>query len=138
MRQSRFKPERTGVGAPLGDLESVVMQHVWAIGDRGCLASNLMDALEHERPIALTTLLTTLDRLHDKGIVRRNKEGKAYRYYPAMSQEQLEQRIVEGVMNNLIVRFPKAVATYFAQGASDAVDLTELAAKLQDLQSKEG
>jgi predicted transcriptional regulator len=111
----RIRPEKTGVRAPLGDLEAEVMRHVWSCGPEGCLGAQLQQVLERDRPTALTTVLTTLERLRDKGILQREREGKAYRYWAALSEEQLQQRIVEGVLGDLIAQFPKAVATYFAQ-----------------------
>jgi predicted transcriptional regulator len=116
----RVRPERTGVRAPLGDLEQAVMRHIWNCGLTGCQGIDIQRELDGERPIAVTTVLTTLDRLLNKGIVRREREGKAYRYWALLSEDQLQQRIVEGVMGNLIANFPKAVATYFAQkGVAD-------------------
>lgn len=91
------------------------MRHVWACGTDGCQGTDVQRALEPEHPSALTTVLTTLDRLLNKGIVRREREGKAYRYWAVFSEEQLQQRIVEGVMDRLIAQFPGAVAAYFAQ-----------------------
>ncbi len=111
----RTKPEKTGVRAPLGELELSVMRHVWACGDPGCFAQAVLKFLEAERPLALTTVLTTLDRLHDKGILWREKEGKAYRYRAALSEEALQERIVAGVLSELLVQFPQAVAAYFAE-----------------------
>lgn len=110
-----FRFEHTGVGAPLGELESVIMRYVWACGEAGCLAADTQRALEKEQPVALTTELTTLDRLLQKGIVHREREGKAHRYDASITQQELEQRIVASVLDNLIARFPKAVATYFSQ-----------------------
>ena len=111
----RTKPEKTGIRAPLGELELSVMRHVWACGDCGCLAQEVLKSLEAERRLALTTILTTLDRLHDKGILQRGKEGKAYRYRAAVSEEALQERIVAGVLGDLLAQFPKAVAAYFAE-----------------------
>jgi len=111
----RIRPERTGVGAPLGELELSVMRHIWSCGDTGCLGGDVQAALEEERPVALTTVLTTLDRLLAKGILRRARDGKAYRYWALLSEEQLQQRIVDGMLDRLIAQFPKAVAAYFAQ-----------------------
>ena len=113
--RQRFRAERTGIGAPLGELETAVMRHIWAYGKPGGLAAQVHQALDSESPLALTTVLTTLDRLYDKGIVAREREGKAYRYHAVVTQQELEQRIVEGVLDNLIARFPRAVAIYFTQ-----------------------
>lgn len=111
----RTRPEKTGIRAPLGDLELSVMRRIWACGDEGCLALEVQKALEAERPLALTTVLTTLDRLHDKGILQRVKENKAYRYRAAVSEDALQERIVAGVLGDLLAQFPKAVAAYFVE-----------------------
>jgi len=131
----RNRPERTGVGAPLGDLEIAVMRHIWACGSEGCQGTEVQRALNPDHPLALTTVLTTLDRLLAKGIVRRDREGKAYRYWAMLSEEQLQQRIVDGVMDRLIAQFPKAVAAYFAQQGlatdENTSDLSDLARRVE-------
>jgi predicted transcriptional regulator len=124
------------VGAPLGALETAIMRHVWACGDAGCLAADVQQALETEQSAALTTVLTTLDRLLHKGIVRREREGKAYRYRAAITEQELEQRIVNGVLDNLIARFPKAVATYFSETGGASANLSDLARLVEELQRR--
>lgn len=110
------------------------MRYIWACSPEGCQGTDVQRALEPEHPSALTTILTTLDRLLTKGIVRREREGKAYRYWAVYSEEQLQQRIVEGVMDRLIAQFPKAVAAYFAQqgraGDETESDLSDLARRV--------
>ncbi len=137
----RARPEKTGIRAPLGDLELAVMQHIWACPHDGCLAADVQQTLERVRPLALTTILTTLDRLCKKGILRREREGKAYRYWATVSEEQLQQRIVEGVLSNLIAQFPKAVAAYFARredsggaAGSDQEKLADLSQRIEAMQ----
>lgn len=135
----RSRPEKTGIRAPLGDLELEVMRHLWACPHDGCLAMDVQQALERVRPLALTTILTTLDRLCKKGILRRDRAGKAYRYWPTVSEEQLQQRIVEGVLGNLIAQFPKAVAAYFAvredDGKAHAGGTAQLTALSQQIEA---
>lgn len=109
------------------------MREVWGYLETGCLAAELQQTLDKQQPIALTTVLTTLDRLLNKGIVRREKEGKAYRYFAAVTEPELETRIVSGVLDSLIARFPKAVATYFSQVADESADLSELARRVEEL-----
>ena len=131
--RQRFRPERTGVNTPLGALEAAVMRYVWDCGETGVLGADIQQALDKEQAIALTTVLTTLDRLLQKGIVQREREGKAYRYHAAVSEQELERRIVAGVLDNLIARFPKAVATYFAQARSDESRLSDLARRVEEM-----
>lgn len=132
----RARPEKTGIRAPLGDLELAVMQHIWACPHDGCLAADVQQALERVRPLALTTILTTLDRLCKKGILRRERDGKAYRYWATVDEEQLQQRIVEGVLGNLIAQFPKAVAAYFAHREDMAGPEDNGREKLADLSQR--
>ncbi|HZO91087.1 MAG TPA: BlaI/MecI/CopY family transcriptional regulator [Chthonomonadaceae bacterium] len=132
--RQRFRPERTGINAPLGQLEEAVMRYVWACGDAGCLAADVQQAFETEQAAALTTVLTTLDRLLHKGIVRREREGKAYCYWAEVPEPELEQRIVAGVLDSLIARFPKAVATYFSQAGGESANLQDLARRVEELQ----
>ena len=115
----RIRPEKTGIRAPLGDLEAAVMRCIWLCGDVGCLGVTVQKALEAERPLALTTILTTLDRLFDKGILAREREGRAYRYRAVLSEAELQQRIVNGILGDLIAQFPHAVASYFAQQGAE-------------------
>ncbi len=110
------------------------MQEVWGCGETGCLAADLQQTLGKEQAIAITTVLTTLDRLLNKGIVRRGKEGKAFRYFAAVTEAELEARIVSGVLDSLIARFPHAVATYFSQAGEGSADLSELARRVEELQ----
>ncbi len=137
----RTRPERTGVRAPLGELELSVMRHTWECGLGGCLGADVQQALNRERPVALTTILTTLERLRDKGIVRREREGKAYRYWPLLSEQQLQERIVVGVLDRLISQFPQAVASYFAQlgpagTEADRAKLADLARQVETLAAR--
>lgn len=139
----RIRPERTGVRAPLGELEMAVMRYVWSCESRGCQGGEVQMALQQERPVALTTILTTLDRLAAKGIVIRKREGKAHCYRAALTEDQLQQRIVEGVLGDLIARFPRAVATYLAQqgicdNATNTQKLAALARRIAEAQASTG
>ncbi|MEU4112829.1 BlaI/MecI/CopY family transcriptional regulator [Streptomyces sp. NPDC027717] len=64
---------------PLGDLEDAVMSRVWK-WNRPVTVREVLEDLQQERSIAYTTVMTVLDNLHQKGWVRREAEGRAYRY----------------------------------------------------------
>ncbi|MET0703589.1 MAG: BlaI/MecI/CopY family transcriptional regulator [Mycobacterium sp.] len=71
----------------LGDLEATVMERVWGRDD-GVTVREIFEELADTRQIAYTTVLSTLDNLHRKTWVRREREGKAYRYWPTMTREE--------------------------------------------------
>ncbi|MEU2062065.1 BlaI/MecI/CopY family transcriptional regulator [Streptomyces sp. NPDC013455] len=64
---------------PLGELEDAVMTRVWK-WNRPVTVREVLEDLQRERSIAYTTVMTVLDNLHQKGWVRREAEGRAYRY----------------------------------------------------------
>lgn len=67
------------VPRPLGELEDSVMTRVWK-WNRPVTVREVLEDLQQERSIAYTTVMTVLDNLHQKGWVRREAEGRAYRY----------------------------------------------------------
>ncbi|MGW4047958.1 BlaI/MecI/CopY family transcriptional regulator [Streptomyces sp. NPDC004721] len=55
------------------------MTRVWK-WNRPVTVREVLEDLQRERSIAYTTVMTVLDNLHHKGWVRREAEGRAYRY----------------------------------------------------------
>lgn len=55
------------------------MTRVWE-WNRPVTVREVLEDLQKERSIAYTTVMTVLDNLHQKGWVRREAEGRAYRY----------------------------------------------------------
>jgi len=45
--------------------------------------------------LAYTTIMTTVDRLYKKGMLRRRKQGKAYLYRPALSRQDYRERLAQ-------------------------------------------
>jgi predicted transcriptional regulator len=79
------------------------MDVIWARGE-----SNVRDVVERlERPLAYTTVMTTLDRLFKKGMLERRKEDRAFIYSPRLTRPQWERQ-----------RAGQLVAGYLA-GSSD-------------------
>ncbi len=76
----------------LPPLELKCMKALWGLG-RGTV-HDVRSRLAPERPLAYTTVLTLMDRLARKGIVEREKRGRAHVYRPLVIEENvLEQAI---------------------------------------------
>jgi len=72
----------------LGPLESSVMTVLWKTGE-----SNVHEVSQRlERPLAYTTVMTTLDRLYKKGLLARRKSDRAFLYAPRFTRKEFEQR----------------------------------------------
>src|ERR1700755_656958 len=69
----------------LGELEAVIMDRLWEWG-RPALVREVLDDLRKDRPLAYTTVMTVMENLHRKGWLRRDRDGRAWRYEPAGSR----------------------------------------------------
>jgi predicted transcriptional regulator len=95
----------------LGPLESEVMDIVWSRGD--VTVRDVHQALQAEHPIAYTTVMTTLGRLADKGLVKRDDDQPAHRYSVLITREQYARSTVKSVVDWLVSHFPDPAVAYF-------------------------
>ncbi|MFZ0638980.1 MAG: BlaI/MecI/CopY family transcriptional regulator [Candidatus Acidiferrales bacterium] len=78
----------------LGRLERSVMEIVWSRGE-----SSVRDVAAHlARPLAYTTVMTTLDRLYKKNLLDRRKEERAFRYSPRFSRDDWERKRADNLL----------------------------------------
>lgn len=68
-----------------GHLERAVLQLLWDHPD-GLTAREVVSALS-ERDLAMTTVLTVLDRLRRKRLVKRHDNARPHRYFAAITRE---------------------------------------------------
>jgi predicted transcriptional regulator len=90
----RFLKNRISDGAPqsqslaLGSLEFELMEVLWSHGE-----SSVRDVVPKlSRPLAYTTVMTTLDRLFKKGLLDRHKSDRAFLYSPNLSRQEWERK----------------------------------------------
>jgi predicted transcriptional regulator len=81
-----------------GDLEAVIMDRVWAHG-APVTVRDLFDELRRERAIAYTTVMSTMDNLHRKGWLTRERDGRAYRYTAVATREEYSARLMREAMD---------------------------------------
>jgi predicted transcriptional regulator len=82
-----------------GELESAIMDVVWA-GDRAYLVREVRERLSYNRPVAYTTVMTVMNILHGKGVLCREKHGRAWRYWPVESREEHDARLMAEVLRS--------------------------------------
>ena len=68
-----------------GELEAVIMDRLWERG-RPMLVREMVDVLHDERAPAYTTVMTVMENLNRKGWLRRERDGRAWRYEPTGSR----------------------------------------------------
>jgi predicted transcriptional regulator len=101
----------------LGSLESEVMDRIWARGEIS--VRDLHQELAGR--LAYTTVMTTLDRLYKKGLLQRRKEGKAFLYVPACTEQKYQEQLA-GHLFGMVLRENKdsnAVLSCFVETISE-------------------
>jgi BlaI family penicillinase repressor len=96
-----FHPFRDSAGQ-LGPLEQRMLEALWARGS-GTVRELVEDGYQD---LAYTTLMTTLDRLFKKGLLTRSEEGRAFRYSPRFSQQELQQEAAVHAFRQLLDASP--------------------------------
>jgi predicted transcriptional regulator len=120
-----FKPGARGAARVLGALETAVMEILWR--EPGLSVSQVEERLRRRREIAHTTVLTTLDRMHRKGYLTREKRGKAFIYSSRYTREEFEHGLAQEVLSSLLGQFTEpAISTFVDLVARDEGALDQL------------
>jgi predicted transcriptional regulator len=93
-----FRRPQEVITSALGEREREVMDELW----RGGEMSVREVYLAFDERIAYTTLMTTLDRLHKKGLLARRKDGRAFLYVPRVSPAEFKRGIREDLVEGLL------------------------------------
>ncbi|MQY04396.1 Transcriptional regulator BlaI [Actinomadura sp. RB68] len=114
------------------------MEVLWAREDAGLRAATARDvsrALAGDRDLAHTTVMTVLDRLAKKDFLKRERDGRAWRYQPVASREGYITELMLGALNETGDR-DAALAHFVRSVSRDEVDVIRQA--LADLTSGKG
>ena len=84
---------------PLGDLEAEIMNRLWD-WNRPTSVREVLDDINRVRPLAYTTVMTVMDNLHNKGIVSRERAGRAFLYTPTQSRAEFSAELISAAVRN--------------------------------------
>ena len=111
----------------LGPLEERVMTALWKAGEP-LTVRELLDRLNRGRrePLAYTTVMTVMNRLAEKGALRRRRRGRGYSYEPTADD-------AAGLAVQSVVReFGDAAVAQFVDQARDDPKLLRRLERLMD------
>lgn len=84
----------------MGELERAVLHCLW--DGEPADAKSVHRAIGRRRGITLNTVQSTVERLHRKGLLHREKVSHAYVYSPRVSRAELGARMMHGVVRDLV------------------------------------
>lgn len=80
----------------LGELETKTMRILWRRGP--ATVRDVHRELSRQRDLAYTTVMTVMERLWRKGLLRRKARGRAFEYAPAVSEAEYTARLMHELL----------------------------------------
>ncbi len=118
----------------LGDLERAVMDVLWA-SPHDQTVREVHTSLGETRDLAYTTVMTVLDRLARKGLTRRVREGRVWRYQPAATREELTAASMRESFEALGATDRRAALMHFL-GEADETEIADLRSALAEVERR--
>lgn len=130
--QDTIRLSAEGIAKALGDLEARVMTVVWNM-KRPLSARAVHDEVVREHPVAIHTVITVLNKLVRKGLLRREQGGEVYEFSARLTEEQFRREVSRRAVEGILSLGPDAVAASFvdALAARDPERLAALARLIQ-------
>jgi len=107
VEKGRGQKARANMEIFFTDRELDVMNVLWDQGS--ATVAEVRDRLRDD--LAYTTVLTVLQTLEQKGFVRHEEEGKAYRYHPLVERELAGRSALKRLVKKLYAGSPELVLT---------------------------
>lgn len=117
----------------LGDLEHAVMEVLWVSGE-SLTVREVLDRISG-RELAYTTVMTVLSRLETKGVTTRERDGRAWRYRPAVTRESLTAQAMRSPLHALSSEDRQAAILHFLADASPD-DLAAVREAMAEVEAK--
>lgn len=120
----------------LGDAELEIMLVIW--GAEGPVASGyVQERLQGSRNWALPAVITSLNRLVEKGFLSCEKQGRSNRYRPLVSEREYKAAESRGILDRLFgSSFKGLLAALYDGKAIKEQDLEELRSYLDELEGR--
>jgi predicted transcriptional regulator len=126
--QDTVRLSAKGLAKVLGDLEARVMHAVWDLG-RPATARAVHERVVVDHVVALHTVITVLNKLVEKGLLRRAKRDELLHYEPTLTEADFRAQVSRQVVEGILSFGPDAVTASFVDvlAERDPDQLAELA-----------
>ncbi len=127
---SQYDTTAEDLEAFLGPLEAKVLDTIWSSDKSPVTVRETYEVLAKENKIAYTTVMSTMNRLYEKGFldrkVEKGKGGLFYDYWPKMERETFERSAVQEVISSLMKNFGGMATSCLMEEVDIEVLRTEL------------
>jgi predicted transcriptional regulator len=133
---SRYNLEGDQFEGFLGPLGAEILETVWSFEGGPMTVRKVYEELRKKTRIAYTTVMSTMDRLYDKGLldrrIERGKGGVFFVYWPKLEKKHFEESAVRTVVSSLLRNFGSTVTNALVEEVSaSGGDLQELQKQIE-------
>jgi predicted transcriptional regulator len=133
MNIKNFKYDEVGLSRFFGPLEAKIMELLWNADELSI--KDVQQRLEQDKPVNFNTVMTVMNRLVEKGILKKRLQGRLSLFQPVQSKDRFIEEQSKKITENLLDEFGGVVITHMLDALKD-VDknlLDELEHKIQQL-----
>lgn len=118
-----------------GELQLAIMRVMWRLGEAS--VEDVSRALPRSQRGAYTTIQTVLNRLADRGLLDRARNGKAIRYTPKVNEADYLSRSLQDTLKQASPEARQAALSRLVGELEpgDLAEITELAQEVSDRRS---
>jgi predicted transcriptional regulator len=106
------------VAPHLGELETAIMAVIWP--REQATVRDVLDALRRSPAPGYTTVATVMNRLVEKGLMRRERDGRLDAYRPVYGRAEFERRAAAAAVRGLVAAYGDVALAQFAAALEDA------------------
>lgn len=121
--------------------ELAVLQVLWARGPQPVRAVHealTADVEPDAKPVGYTTVLKTMQVMHERGLLAREADGRRHIYRPAVAREATQDTLLDSFLTRAFGGSAKSlVMRALGKHTPSAAELDELRAFLSDLEDQQ-
>lgn len=131
----RFKYNEEGLSRFFGPLEARIMELLWNIEQGEFSIKEVQQTLDSEKNINFNTVMTVMNRLVDKGVLKKRASGRVSLFSPIQTKEEFLEEQSKKLTENLLDEFGGVVISHMIDSLTDVDEtlLNKLEKKIQQL-----
>lgn len=98
----------------LGELEAKIMHVLWTVNDYTTIKF-VHSELVKNKQIAYTTVQTTIDRLFNKGLLKKIPKGRSFIYASRINKDEFETHVSNKVIDAIATKLNNVSLAYFVE-----------------------
>ncbi|MGI8383931.1 BlaI/MecI/CopY family transcriptional regulator [Robertmurraya sp. P23] len=135
MSIKRFKYNEEGLSRFFGPLEARIMELFWNSDQGEFSIKEVQQILDSEKNINFNTVMTVMNRLVDKGVLKKRASGRVSLFSPIQTKEEFLEEQSKKLTENLLDEFGGVVISHMIDSLTDVDEtlLNKLELKIQQL-----